>query len=502
MYIVTAKEMYEIDQYAMQKVGVDSRLLMENAGRAVAEEIRTLVKEDEKVLILCGGGNNGGDGFVVARTLLLKSYHVEVWQVVSNDKLTAEAKYHKSLFERCGGFVKVVNSPNGLDLSPFETIIDAMLGIGVKGPLRGMIREWVEVINKTSIQKISIDLPTGVPADEGYKVDVAVQADHTIVIQCPKVSLFLQSTAEFYGKWRLVDIGLPILLLEDQLSGRRIRTKKDVQSSLPIRHQFSHKGSHGKGIVIGGSREMPNAPAFSVASALKSGIGLVTIGCTWETYQQIRVSIPEATYQQVDPFQEPSWADFERYGAAAIGMGMGREEEVQKFIINFLKNFQQPLVVDADALFAIANHLDLLTKRSSPTILTPHFGEFARLTGKTVSEIEERPFELSKEFAEKYKVYLVLKGPFTIITDLSGSQWVSSTGNPGLAKGGSGDVLSGIILSMILQSSTLIDAIVNSCWIHGKTADLWLEDGHTSFALTATDLIQRLGHTISYVEKR
>ncbi|KGX87836.1 bifunctional ADP-dependent NAD(P)H-hydrate dehydratase/NAD(P)H-hydrate epimerase [Pontibacillus marinus] len=496
MYIVTAKEMYDLDRYAMDEIGLDGRLLMENAGRAVADQIESELSLSDGILVLIGKGNNGGDGFVIARTLLQRGYDVTAVQMVPSSKIEGDAAYHRKLLLSMGySFVQYDGQESLEKLCDQNSIIvDAMLGIGVKGEIRSPYREAIQTVNASPTHTISVDLPSGVPADEGVEVNQAVKADRTVVIQYPKLSAYFQYTATFYGEWKTVDIGLPA----PSQHKRSFYGKAQVQSTFPTRNSFSHKGKHGKGLVIGGASTMPGSVGLTSRAALRGGAGLLTLATVPSVIQALASSTLEATYISLQDLNgyilDVKGLDLS-YDGIAIGMGMGRHEEAVQVLQKVLQKASCPVVIDADGLYALEKDTSILDDRDGPSILTPHPGEMAHLLGVSIPELLSKPFAYTRSFAEKHHVFIVLKGAFTIITNPEGEQWVTDTGNPGLAKGGSGDALSGILLAYIMQDQTIGDALCNGTWIHGYTAELLTAERHSEHDLLANDIIEGLAQT-------
>lgn len=493
MKIVTAKEMYEIDRIAMEEKGLHGCILMETAGRAIAEKVKKHTSKSNKIIVLVGSGNNGGDGFVIARTLFNQDYLVEVIQLVANDKIKGDALYHKNVYEQYGGIVHLYSIDSHTVIEMADVIIDAMLGIGVHGKVRYPFNEIITTVNNSHNLIVSVDIPSGIPAENDPEFETAVKANFTYVIEAPKLSAFVTGYAPYYGEWEVVSIGLPIDAFES-VRERRTWDQSDVTATLPKRDRFAHKGSHGKGLIIGGSRLMPGSVTMTAKAALRSGTGLLTIGTEKDAIPSIASQCSEATF--IDLSAEDGWLGAvnaikaSNYDAIAIGMGMGREKATSEFTKQILREAKVPVLVDADGLSHIKDDLSILKGRSYPTIVTPHPGEMAMLLNCSIADVVASPFKVAKAFAEKYHVYLVLKGTYTIVTDPSGNQWINTTGNQGLAKAGSGDCLSGIILAMIMQDQAISDALSNSCYIHGKSAELLVEDSHSTYDLIATDVIE------------
>ncbi|WP_010529406.1 bifunctional ADP-dependent NAD(P)H-hydrate dehydratase/NAD(P)H-hydrate epimerase [Lentibacillus jeotgali] len=494
MYIVTAEEMYDMDHGAIHDIGIDGRMLMENAGRAMADRIETRIGKTDRIRILAGSGSNGGYGFVIARTLLNKGYEAVVVQVVPNEKVTGDALLHKNLFIRCGGNVRVTRQPSEIEviLKEADVIIDAILGIGTKGMLREPLDEIVPIMNELAAYIISADIPSGLPADEGMEDFQAVQADETVVAEYPKMSVFLESTSAYYGEWSAVSIGLPKHMPANQVQ-RRIWMPEDFQATMPERKCNAHKGNHGRGLVIGGSAEMPGSIAMTSNAALRTGAGLMTVATPKNVIPVVASHCMEATYLTLEDtggfLNGQTAIPFDHFDATVLGMGMGRHEEAGELTEQAVET-QCPLIVDADGLHHLKPLLERLKDRSGPVVLTPHPGEMAMLLDTSVPELLKTPFAYTKMFAEKYQVYVVLKGMSTIITTPEGMQTVSTAGNQGLAKGGSGDVLSGIMLAMIMQPQTVSDALCNACFVHGKAAELLTEESHSAYDLMASDVIR------------
>ncbi|UFT99819.1 NAD(P)H-hydrate dehydratase [Radiobacillus kanasensis] len=497
MHIVTAKEMYEIDRMTIEEYGIDGKILMENAGREISRRLDDLLSSSqERITVLVGSGNNGGDGFVIGRTMMNLGYSVKILQLVPNDRIQGDAHYHKKLFLAVGGELIHWSEHFSMETLEKETDVwvDAMLGIGTKGALRGPILEVCSFVNSSNRLTISVDIPSGVPAEEEKEHDgKAIQADITYIIEAPKLSTFLQRFASFYGRWEVVKIGIPNTAW--QHVKRAIWSEGKVQETLPDRECFSHKGTHGKGFIIGGSHTMPGAVALTGAAALRAGSGLITIGTVAEAIPSIAAQLTEVTFQKLrgrNGWIQPQDFDLCLFDAVAIGMGMGRDEETALLTKQVVESVDCPVLIDADGLHHVRNYLSSLRERNQPTVLTPHPGEMAMLSNSDIASILARPFSISKSFAMEYGIYLVLKGPFTIVTTPTGEQWVNQTGNAGLAKGGSGDALSGILLTMMMQHDSIQQALSNGCYLHGKSADYLVEHHHSNRDLLASDVIRGL----------
>lgn len=491
MKSVTAKEMYHIDRKAMKDYQLSGVLLMENAGRAIAEKIQANLTKETKVVVLIGAGNNGGDGFVIARNLINLGFKLDVIQVATDGQITGDAAEHKNIFTKFNHAIINVDQTELCQtvIQSADLIIDAMLGIGFQGLLREPYCSIVEEINTLQTKVIAVDIPSGIPAETTNEPVIAIKADLTYCIEAPKPSAFIERYASFYGEWEVVEIGLPKILLEN--SQKEIWTLEKVKQTLPRRVRHSHKGSHGRGLVIGGTKEMPGAARLTANAALRSGVGLLSVATTKETLPLVASGVTEATFIDLDNSQVDLSDEIKLFDAIAVGMGMGRSCQAESMIDVILKS-DKPVVIDADGLYYLKNHFSELKNRSAPTILTPHPGEMAMLTDQSVEQVKNNPFEIAKSFAVKHQIYLVLKGAYTIVTDPNGNQTINQTGNPALAKGGTGDCLAGIVLAQLMQKSTIRASLANACYIHGLAADLAILQDHSTIDFLATDLIDFL----------
>ncbi|UUI04157.1 NAD(P)H-hydrate dehydratase [Oceanobacillus jeddahense] len=500
MYIVTAEEMYKVDRETISTVGLDGKILMENAGREASKEIEKRITKEDKAVILIGSGNNGGDGFVIARVLAEAGYSIKVVQVAKDEKITGDAAYHKEVYQQFGGQVEhYYENITDVALKEADVIIDAMLGIGVRGELRGDILTVTKQVNKQNAYVISIDIPSGLPAEEGIAHFQAIEADTTIMIGAVKQSAVCQNTSSYYGEWIVVDIGFPEKLFHTHTK-RHLWQQSDFQESFPKREVNSHKGNHGRGLVIGGSESMPGSVLMTTKAALRTGAGLLTTASVKNVISMIAGKSPEAMYISTSETNGCITGidniELSGFDAIAIGVGLGRSDETAKGIFPSLLQFNGPIIIDADGLYHLKPYLAAFASRQPPLILTPHPGELAALMDVSVSDLLMEPFKYSSEFTNRFNCYLLLKGKYTIITDPDGNQIVESSGNPGLAKGGSGDVLTGMVLAMVMQSRSIFEGINNACFLHGKSADLLVQERHSEQDLLAGDVIQGIPKAI------
>ncbi|MFD2705931.1 NAD(P)H-hydrate dehydratase [Salibacterium lacus] len=502
MQVVTGEEMREMDRYAMDDVGMKEELLMENAGREAAHalERKNTSAAGTKTVVLIGKGNNGGDGFVLARVLQEKGWNVDVLLLSNADAFQGAALYHKDLYERCGftwGYWSEKESER--IQKEYILIVDAMLGTGVKGGLREPFKEAADVLNEAEGTVAAVDIPSGVPSGEDPVPETAVQADFTITLQYPKISAYLQPASPFYGEIEVVDIGLPGAALRKEKEKKQLWTGQDTARTLNKRSVDAHKGDHGRGLLIGGSAAMPGAVRMASTACLYSGAGLLTAA-----FPSSAAAVPAGAPPEVMmlPLQEENGyfspeirADdlsAGAYDAVAAGPGMGRGKGAETLVKQLVEQAGGPLLFDADALYFLPEHIEALQQRRQPVILTPHPGEMARLAGVSVREVTQRRFSLSRETAARYNCCVVLKGPHTLVTMPDGTQTVNTTGNEALARGGTGDILTGMILGMLLQRQEIQPAVSNAVYLHGLAADFAVEHEFDSYAMASSDIISYL----------
>ncbi|WP_102349561.1 NAD(P)H-hydrate dehydratase [Bacillus sp. Marseille-P3661] len=496
MQIVTANELYEIDRFTMNEIGIPGILLMENAGQAFTRKALDYLNEGDKILILIGTGNNGGDGFVITRVLKSLGFNVDAVLIPKKEKITGDALVHLTALERSGYTVKPFTTVQCLQ--NYDVIIDAMLGIGLKGNLKSPYQEVIAACNECDAVKLSVDIPSGVTADGNQPIELAFKANVTITLHLPKLSAFTFPARDFYGELEVVSIGIPPKASESVETMRKCWTKQDVCNSIPLRSSSSHKGDYGKGLIIGGSNSMSGAPILTTKASLRAGGGLITLAIPDVIHSTVASQVVEAMFSpwssELGYFSGEIGLDLSKFNSIAFGPGMGREKGGEIILSELLDTFQAPLIVDADGLFYLTSPKlkEKLKQRLAPTVLTPHSGEMARLLNFSVKELEQNRFEYSRKFAMEYGVFLVLKGPYSIVTTPSGEQYINTTGNPALAKGGTGDVLTGIILAFVMGHSNLQEAISNAVYVHGKAAEELVAQNHSMVDVLATDVINAL----------
>jgi hydroxyethylthiazole kinase-like uncharacterized protein yjeF len=472
-----------VDDYAIQTCGIPGESLMAAAGKAVVEKMleKRLVEPRSNILILTGKGNNGGDGYVIASDLLSKGYQVSVLSVVTPENVEGDARLHLDiLMEKQPQFMVWDRSPAQKKcFSEATLIIDALLGTGVKGTLKPPYSELIELANRSAASKVAVDVPSGATGDLGDILQPCLKAALTVSMGYGKQGCLFEPARSHTGEIIPVQIGFP----EDSLKHihgpvlQRLEST-DFDPDRFTRSSDTHKYQSGKVYILGGSRGFSGAAILAARGALRSGAGLVrlavpeSIGAIAETasLETIVDYLPETDSQSAamagldQVLSGASWSD-----VTALGPGLGRHPNTIELVLELIAKIERPLVIDADALYALSTNPDLLKDRVSPTILTPHAGEFKRLAGM---EGQTTPtWQHARKMAQEFGVYVLLKGAPSLLATPDGQIFINSTGNPGMATGGSGDVLTGVLASLWSQWSILPDILNFGMLIHGLAAD-------------------------------
>ena len=489
MKLVTAKEMKALDVQAQNDYAMPGILLMDNAAQAVAEAVHEALTalEGERVVIFCGGGNNGGDGLGAARWL--QSYGVSVRAFVVGaalDAVQGDAAMELAMFTKAGGRVEALSTDDDwvlaeLAASKADVLVDALLGTGFHGELEGDVLRACELLNKSDKYILAVDVPTGVNADNGAVSENAVRADHTVTMALVKTGLLLYPGREYCGDIELADISMPVKLVEEYQSDKYRLTDEIVRELLPLRKANAHKGDAGRVVICAGSPGYTGAAALASDAAVKAGAGLVSLYTPLSSRDVLAIKLTEVMVHGLlermpgilgggaasDVASSAEAAD-----VLAIGPGLGTSESTQEAVRTILEKITTPVVIDADALTALAGHTEILAAMQAQKVLTPHPGEMARLTGLEIAEIEADRINIAKKYAEQWQAIVVLKGAPTVIGCPNGTVYVNSIGNSSLATGGSGDVLTGIIAGLAAQEISLQEAAICGVYLHGLAAEL------------------------------
>ncbi len=506
MKIVSSAQMRDLDRKAIQNHEITALTLMERAGTGVANLVLKLLEENHwsrKVVFFSGKGNNAGDAFVAARLLDEKDVKTLTLVLASFDQVKGEAKENlKKLRSRTNQVLEIKTREDLIrilhEFSDCSIGIDGMVGTGVKGTtLQGLFAEAADILNELPLRSVvAIDIPSGLNPDTGLVEGPTVRADHTLTLGLPKKGLLIQDGLEWAGQIHVLDLGFPKDLLEELVS-REFLLTPDALSPLPQRNRISHKGIYGHLFILGGSPGLTGAPCLAALSALRSGAGLVTVGIAQSLNSILEIKLtepmtfplPENPIGYIGTRALDSILTFlERCTAVVIGPGLGREKETVEMLHQLFLKLEIPVVIDADGLNALAQDISILKKMKAPVILTPHPGEMARLMGEKISEIQSHRLEIAKDFAKDYQITLVLKGAGTVIASAEDSIFVNVTGNPGMATGGMGDILAGIIGGFLAQGVSPLESAKAGVYLHGICGDeskkKYAEEG-----LLASDLL-------------
>lgn len=494
MKILSAEQIKVCDAFTIKNEPIASIDLMERAAMACIKHIVKNASIDSEFLIFCGKGNNGGDGLAIARFLIKRNYSVKVYVINHSENASEDFSTNLERLKELKPEV-VFNIDKEEDLKPIEItastlVIDALLGTGLNKPLSGIIASLVNFINDSKIFVISIDIPSGLYADKpNDNTDVIVQSSITLSFQFPKLSFLMPQNGIYVPEFEVLDIGLDKTFIHNIFTPHYYITKSDLQPLLKQRAKFSHKGKYGHALLVAGAYGKMGASVIAAKACLRSGAGMLTVQTPKKGIDILQTSIPEAMVNP-DANEEliSELPNMDKITAVGIGPGIGTEA-VTESVIKKLLNYTLPIVFDADAINILANNKTWLSFLAPDTILTPHVKEFDRLTQKHINDFER--LESAKQFAIKHRCILVLKSAYTQTVMPDGNVFFNSTGNAGLAKGGSGDTLTGIILGLLARGYTPPQAALIGVYIHGSAADACLKKIHIE-SLLATDVIAKL----------
>ena len=511
MRILTAAQMREADRFTIEEIGISSLVLMDNAGRQVGAAIES-ANEDRfsgRVAVLCGRGNNGGDGFVVARTLLQRGVDTSVFVIGSLADVRGDARTNLDILGRLGVTVVEIADEQGWELhfseiSQCSLIVDAILGTGLKSAVGGMLETVIADVNACDIPIIAVDLPTGLSADTPHLIGDCVNASMTVTLGAPNLPLVLPPGEGHAGDVVIADIGIPFEVIEG-LEGAYVDllTPQQLRPLVEPRASDSHKGDYGRVTVVAGSRGKAGAALLAGMGALRSGAGLVTVATPESCLTIVACMAPEL---MTDPLPEDegsvSTAAVERVlelaqDVIACGPGLGRTREAAEFVRALVDRATVPLVLDADALTLLADDPGrLVGKDDRDVIITPHPGEMARLVGVPTDEVQANRLQIAGDFATTHGVYVVLKGHRTVIATPAGRVYINPTGNPGMATAGTGDLLTGMIAAWLAQLLDAEAACRLAVFLHGAAGDrAAAERGQVT--MTASDLLANVGTALS-----
>lgn len=491
-YLLNGSEMKQIDEYTINALGIPSLVLMERAALETTQIIRNTIPKSANIIVVCGSGNNGGDGIAIARMLHLKGYNIEVFFAGDETKASDETKKQLKIIRNLG----LTEYNSNVDFNHIDVIIDAIFGIGLSKPVTGRYHEIITAINESKGTVYAVDIPSGINCNNGKVMGCAVKADYTVTFGYNKIGLVLYPGADYAGKVSVVDIGFP-----GQAAGhvapKVVALELADLSGLPQRHDYSNKGTYGKTLVIAGSKNMSGACYFSAKAAYYAGTGLVKILTAEENRIILGSALPEAileTYDSKALNQEALEKTIAWASVIVLGPGIGISDAARTLVKVTLSISKVPVIIDADALNILAGDMQPLRERTCPVILTPHIKEMSRLTGRETGYITENLIEVCASLSRNEDLICVLKDARTVITDADGKTYINLSGNNGMATGGSGDVLTGIIAGLIsagTAAGSLFKMVALGVFLHGLAGDeACLVKGE--YALIASDIIDYL----------
>ena len=484
MRLLTADEMRLADQAAINDFGIPGIVLMENAGLAVVRQVEELLGHDlngKKAAVFCGGGNNGGDGLVAARHLHNRGCEVRLYFLTDPDIFRGDALANYEILCNMGVSGLQLSESRRLNLARMalwnaDVAIDAIFGTGLHDDVQGVNLEVIQMLNESSTPVVACDIPSGLSASSGKPLGDAVRADVTVTFGYCKLGLVLSAAKPYVGKLVVADISLP-QQVEDGLPVRRELLDADFcRRWLEARDPEAYKGDFGHVAVLAGSAAMPGAAILSCRSAMKTGAGKVTAAVPQAARLPLLTQLPEAMLMPLpggdpDVAAIPVLSEFPA-DAWLIGPGMGRSDQALELVREFIPTLTVPAVLDADALFAVCGNLRLLKKAGGPLVITPHPGEMAKLLGVSVEDVQANRVAVAEGFARQTGVTVVLKGAGTVVATPEGRIFINDTGNPGMATGGAGDVLAGMIAALLAQGIVPAAAAACAVWLHGTAGDI------------------------------
>lgn len=515
MLLANSEQMSLIDRYSMENIGMPGIVLMENAGKVVFDEIIKMKSQFDRVIILSGPGNNGGDGFVIARHLHNVKIPVRVFIVGKSTHVEGEALANLNILKKLsiqidevfdgGGFVKLEKA-----IRQKALVVDAIFGTGVSKPVHGIFAEVIDLVNEMSDYILSVDLPSGIDSNTGKILGTAIKADKTVSLVIPKIGNIMFPGSDYNGELLIKGIGVPDIVIDSINIKYNIITSEVIETMIPHRKRNTNKGDYGKGNIVAGSTGLTGAAILACKAALRSGMGLLKLYIPESLNVIITTAVPETVTVPLIEVRKGVIGinnfnkvidDSNKSDVLAIGPGCGLNAEVGELLKRIIFEVHKPLVIDADGLNALAKNVHWLENKKSDIIITPHPGEMSRLTGIDVEEVNNKPIETALKFSQEWGVITVLKGSRTVIATPSGEVYINVNGNPGMATAGSGDILTGVITSFIAQGFKPIDAAIFGVYIHGMAGDIMAES-RGEHGLLAGDIVEGITRALKVLAGR
>jgi ADP-dependent NAD(P)H-hydrate dehydratase / NAD(P)H-hydrate epimerase len=504
MKILTAEQIRAADSYTIMHEPISSIALMERAADTCSQWITNHFPKDTFFIVICGTGNNGGDGLAIARLLLENGYNAETFIIPFFSKSSEDFLTNKERLENIKD-AKIIEIKEADDITLSQStdskiiIIDALLGSGLSKPVEGKLGEVIQKINSLNLPVISVDMPSGLAIEDNTAFDKKniIKATFTLTFETPKLSFLFADNAEFVGEFYILDIGINKKFLAEQKSSNNFATESMAAHMLRHRARFSHKGTYGHALLIAGGYGKMGAAILGAKSCLRAGAGLLTIHIPQCGYEILQTSVPEAMVMTDEEERDFSGVkDLSEFNAIGIGPGIGTSEKAAKGLKMLIQQAAVNMVLDADALNILSENKTWLSFLKPGCIITPHPGEFARLAGKSSHAFEA--YNKQREFAIKYRIYVILKGAYTSIATPDGEVYFNSTGNPGMATAGSGDTLTGILLGLLAQGYPPLQAAILGVYIHGLAGDIAAHEWGEN-ALIAEDITNNLGKAFQHL---
>jgi ADP-dependent NAD(P)H-hydrate dehydratase / NAD(P)H-hydrate epimerase len=498
MKILNSAQIRQADAYTIKNEPVSSIDLMERAAKKCYEWISAKIDKTQRIIVVCGLGNNGGDGLVMARMLHKSGYKVNAVIVKHSDKCSDDFKKNLERLRKLkNAVVKEIKSVKDFpEINKNDVVVDAIFGSGLSKSAEGFPADVIKAINKSGAFVVSVDLPSGLFSEDNSSNNFKniINTDFTLTFQVPKLAFLFPENYEYVGEWVLLEIGLDKKIIQDLDAKYFFTESNDVIQLIKPRGKFSHKGNFGHALLISGSYGKMGAAVLGAKAALRSGAGLLTAHIPVCGYHIMQTSVPEAMCSIDDEKNFLSnLPDTSKYNAVAVGSGIGQKDETAKMIKLLIQNSSVPLIFDADAVNILAENKTWLSFLPKGSILTPHPGEFARLAGKPSNSLQR--LEMQKELSVKYGIYIIYKGAYSTISTPDGEFFFNSSGNPGMATGGSGDVLTGILLGLKSSGYSSFETCIIGTYIHGLAGDIAAnEKGETS--LIAGDIVEKIAGAI------
>jgi hydroxyethylthiazole kinase-like uncharacterized protein yjeF len=510
MRILSAEAMSRVDRIAIEEFGIPSLVLMENAALGLVDAISESYPEARAVAIFCGPGNNGGDGLALARHLVIRGFHVELNLIAGGRQPTGDAGVQFGICQAQGLRIRELGPEEGVQgcveaARKCDLVVDALFGIGLGRPLEGQYAELVQALNSLPLPRLAVDLPSGLSGSRAEIPGPHIEANLTVTFGAPKVAHIFPPSCDVVGDVVVADLGIPTEIIAQVEGDLHLLIGEELSAELLPRADTSHKGDFGHAVLVAGSEGKAGAAILAARAAVRSGAGLVTAAVPRQILQTVDLGSLESmslglpsSSMGLDESALGLLLEFSKdKEVLVVGPGLGLAQSTVEVVKRLVLGVDLPVVLDADGLNALVGDLDRLTQRSKPTILTPHPGEMARLLGVRVDQIQSDRIASVKEAASRSGSVVVLKGHRSLIASPGGEVFVNPTGNPGMASGGMGDVLTGILGGLIAQGYEPLVAALLGTYLHGRAGDLAAARGSGRMVLVASDLLDSLGDALA-----